>query len=350
MRTLSRWRDRVVVSTVAHPGFRVGLDVAGLALLALLATVAVLVASRTGTEADPFVALLAASVVAAILAAAVGARTHRAVVPLAVALWATWFAYDWGMDTVGGPLSGPFGYRNANGSFLAMAVVSWLLAGVALRRVPFIVLGALPAAALSVFAVRNADGAGAVVLAWVALIGSVGRRAARVAIAVCGVALAGVVVTTIVLGATYDPSTGATGLGAAVADAGITERRLALWHDAWTLMLEEPLGIGHDAFRLESPTALSDRDAFRAHHEFLERGAEIGVAGFVLTVLLFAWMFVRLWNVPRLDGVTALGAAAVAVLGVHACVDYVLHTPHVAVMAAALFGTALVPPREENGS
>jgi O-antigen ligase len=115
-------------------------------------------------------------------------------------------------------------------------------------------------------------------------------------------------------------------------------------------MADEPFGIGHDMFRFESPIALSDQDAFRAHHEFLERGAELGVAGFALMVLLFAWMFVRLWNVPRRDGVTALGAAAVAVLGVHACVDYVLHTPEVVLMGAVLFGTALVPPREEIGS
>ena len=55
----------------------------------------------------------------------------------------------------------------------------------------------------------------------------------------------------------------------------------------------------------------------------------------------------RLYRVPRADGVTALGAAAVAVLGVHGSVDYVLHASR-RVGGAALFGTALVPPREER--
>ena len=70
---------------------------------------------------------------------------------------------------------------------------------------------------------------------------------------------------------------------------------------------------------------------------------ELGVAGAVLTLLLFGWAFVRLWRVPRADGVTALGAAAVAVVGVHGCIDYVLHTPAVLLGAAALLGTALLP-------
>ena len=39
---------------------------------------------------------------------------------------------------------------------LAIIAVSWLMAGVALRRVVFVVLAAFPAAVLSVVAVRNA--------------------------------------------------------------------------------------------------------------------------------------------------------------------------------------------------
>ena len=132
------------------------------------------------------------------------------------------------LDILAGPLKGPFGYRNANGAFLAIIAVSWLMAGVALRRVAFVVLATLPAAVLSVVAVRNATGASAVVLAWVSLIGLVGSRVARVTIVLCGAVLAVVLVLTVALGVTYRPTTGATGLGAVVADTGLTERRLAL--------------------------------------------------------------------------------------------------------------------------
>ena len=348
MQTLSRWRDRAVVSTVAHPGIRVGLDIAGVAIVGLLVLVAMVAGSSTGTDARPFCLLILAAVAMVVLSAALGSRMHRTLLPLALAVWGTWLAYRWRLDLPAGPLKGPFGYRNANGAFLAIIAVSWLMAGVALRRVAFVVLATLPAAVLSVVAVRNATGASAVVLAWVSLIGLVGSRVARVTIVLCGAVLAVVLVLTVALGVTYRPTTGATGLGAVVADTGLTERRLALWHDSWTIMVEHPLGSGIDSFRLLSPTAQADPDAFRAHNEFLERGVEIGVAGFLLMVALFAWMFARLYRVPRADGVTALGAAAVAVLGVHGSVDYVLHTPHVVLVGAALFGTALVPPREER--
>ena len=347
MQTLSRWRDRAVVTTRAYPELRAVLDVVGLALVAALALVAIVVGRRTGTDAGPFLALIGGVVAVVVAAGVIGARTHRAVVPLALAVGASWYAYRWRLDTLGGPLDGPFGYRNASGAFLAVAAVAWLMTGAALRRAVFVVLCALPAAALSVLAVRSAAGAAAVVLAWLALIGLAGRAAAKVAIALCAGALAAVLAATIALGIAYDPARGPTGVGATLADAGLTERRLAVWHDAWEAMVTEPGGAGLDAFRLVSPTARADPDAFQAHQEFLERGVELGVAGAVLTLLLFVWAFLRLWRVPRADGVTALGAAAVAVVGVHGCVDYVLHTPAVLLGAAALLGTALLPRREE---
>jgi O-antigen ligase len=347
VQTLSRWRDRALVTTRAYPGFRAGLDAVGVALVGALALLAAGAGRRTGTDPWPFVALLAAVVGSIVMAAAVGARTHRAIVPLALAVGATWYAYRWRLDAPGGPMDGPFGYRNANGAFLAVAAVAWLMAGAALQRAVAVLLGVLVALALSAFAIRSAEAAAVVGLAFAALaIGLAGPRAARVAVALCGGALAVTLVATVWLGVTYDPATGATGVAARLAEAGLTERRLSLWHDAWEGMLAEPLGSGIDAFRLVSPTARSDADATRAHHEFLERGLELGVVGLAVTVILFGWTFVRLGGVPRPDAVTALGAAAVAVVGIHACTDYVLHTPAVTLHAAALFGAALVPRRE----
>ena len=204
----------------------------------------------------------------------------------------------------------------------------------------------IPAAVLSVAAMRNAFGAAAVVLAWLALIGLIGPRASRVAIVLCGAALAGTLLATIALGVTYDPATGPTGVGAIAADAGLTERRLALWHDAWEAMWADPAGAGVGAFPLVSPTALADPDAVHAHNEFLERGAELGVAGLALTVLLFGWAFVRLGIVKPPDGVQRSRRPRWRWSACTACVDYVLHTPAVLLGAAALFGTGLVPRRE----
>src|SRR6188508_1685067 len=93
VQTLSRWRDRAVVTTQAHPEVRVIADAVGLALAAALALVAIAVGRRTETDALPFVQLVAAVVAVVVAAAVFGARTHRAIVPLAVAAGFTWFAY-----------------------------------------------------------------------------------------------------------------------------------------------------------------------------------------------------------------------------------------------------------------
>jgi O-antigen ligase len=349
MQALSRWRDRAVITTQIHDGLRPGPDVAGLVLLGALALVAVLVSIRTGTDAGSFVALLGAVAGVVVVSAMVGARTHRALVPAVIAIGATWLAWRWRLDLATGPVGGPFGYRNASGAFLATAAVAWLMAGAALRRWPAIVVTVAVALALSAVAVRNADAAAAVGLAFVALaIALVGPRASRVAIAAMAAVFVVSLAATVWLAATYDPAAGPTGLAESLVDVGLTERRFALWHDAWDATTAEPRGNGLGTFALVSPTAHSDRDAFQAHHEFLERGAELGVLGLLLMVAVFGWAFLRLLAVPRPDAVTALGAAAVAVVGIHACVDYVLHTPAVVLIVAALLGTALVPRREEH--
>ena len=192
MQTLSRWRDRAVVTTRAYPELRVVLDVVGLALVAALALVAIAVGRRTGTDAGPFLALIGGVVAVVVAAGVIGARTHRAVVPLALAVGASWYAYRWRLDTLGGPLDGPFGYRNASGAFLAVAAVAWLMTGAALRRAVFIVVCARAGGGAVGLGGAERVGAAAVALAWLALIGLAGRAAAKVAIALCAGALVAV--------------------------------------------------------------------------------------------------------------------------------------------------------------
>jgi len=104
-------------------------------------------------------------------------------------------------------------------------------------------------------------------------------------------------------------------------------------------------GVGPGRFADASPTASRDPDLRWAHNEFLQSGAESGLPGFVLSVLLFLWGFGALWanagHAANEGFATALGAAALATLGAHASVDYVLHFPAVALAGGALVGSAL---------
>jgi O-antigen ligase len=330
---------------MAHPGLRPGWSLLGLAITLGLLTVAWIVQSRTGASSAPVILLVAASAGALIMAAVVG-LAHRAIVPVLVAVTVSWVAYDWRADLTGGPLSGPFGYRNAFGALLLQGALAWLLAGFGFTHPPIRALSAIPAAVLGFLAVRSSAAAAAgLVLVLVALLSLAGRAGARVAVVLCGLATAAVLASTLWLGAVYEPGRPPTEIAARVADAGITERRLALWHDALAIADEHPTGIGHGRFGVTSPTALDDRDSIFAHNEFLEQAAELGWAGMALAVLLLAWAFVRLALVPGADAVTALAAVALAGASIQASVDYVWHFPAVLLSAAALVGTGFVPSR-----
>jgi O-antigen ligase len=107
------------------------------------------------------------------------------------------------------------------------------------------------------------------------------------------------------------------------------------------LTTQRPLvGVGPGRFREESPLAVSDSDAAWAHNGFLQQGAEGGVPALVLAVSIFVWGFVRLLSIPQGRG-ASLAAASLTAVGIHACVDYVLHFPILPMMAAALVGAAV---------
>lgn len=236
-----------------------------------------------------------------------------------------------GGDTLsGGPLSGPFGYANATAAFFVQAAAAALMLA-ALARPPAARWAAACAAAAfaAVPALVRSD-AGLVLAGAVVVAAAVSRRprGASAAAACAGLALAGALAFT-----------GAVAAGAP-GERVFGERRPALWRDAAALIHRSPLlGVGPGRFAEESPVARSDPDARRAHHGFLQQGAESGVPGMGLLLALFAWALAA--GVRRgSGGLGAIAAAAVAALGVHATVDYVLHVPAVALAAAALAGTA----------
>jgi hypothetical protein len=345
----SRSADRFAIWRMTHPGLRPGWFVLGVVLLGSFLAIALTTANRTGASSRPVVAI-AASVAGAAAISALVAAVHRSIIPLTLAVVISWVAYRWSADLAGGPLSGPFGYRNAFGALLFLGAAAWLLGGLALHNRVVTGLSIVPAGVLGSLAVRSSSAAAAgivlvIVAAW---IGWLGSKGARSAVVVSGIATLAVLSLTVWLGASYEPGRPLTGLAASIADLGITERRVALWHDALEITTATPAGIGHGAFGRASPTALGDRDTIYAHNEFLETSAELGVAAAVLMVLLVGWAFVRLAVTRHADVVTAVAAAALGGAAIQASVDYVWHFPAVPLATAALVGTGFVG-RRDNG-
>jgi O-antigen ligase len=315
-------------------------DALGWALVAGFAAVVVGSAGRIA----PVLGILVAATAGLVLGRATADHLSRWVVPLCVCVTAASLVLVSPGVVGGGPLSGPFGYRNATGAFFAQAAIAGAMVAVATRRVPLIAFGIVSALGFGIVAVQASDAA-AVSLGVAFVAGPAVARPgwARPAVLVSAAAFVAILATTVVLGATYRE--GERGGVEGDLRSALTERRVALWHDALVILADHPGGVGSGRFADASPTARSDPDARRAHNEFLQQGAELGWAGLVLTVLLFLWGFARLWVRPAPDAVVALGAAALAALAIHASVDHILHVPAVAIAAAALLGTAQAVPR-----
>jgi O-antigen ligase/polysaccharide polymerase Wzy-like membrane protein len=244
------------------------------------------------------------------------------------------------------PLSGPLEYVNADAALYLQAAIAGLMLATGGRLLILRVIGGVGAAIFGVlpFAIHAAAAAWlVVVLPGIALLlhTVAGAKGARTAVAVCGFLFAASLLTTIGLGAAHSP--GEENILERAAAGAVDDNRLDLWHDAITIMQQHPLtGIGAGRYQVVSPIARQDSDRRWAHNEFLQQGAEGGFVGLAFLSLIFLWGFSRLWTVRSPDAFTALSAASLAALGIHACIDYVIHFPMVSIMAAGLVATGMI--------
>jgi O-antigen ligase len=243
-----------------------------------------------------------------------------------------------------GPLAGPFGYSNMSGAFFAECAIAGLMLALgrtrSLRALGVAAAGAFVGVAIATQS-RTALSSLLVVpvLWWVkSKVGT--RRAVMVGAAIT---LAAIVVS-IGLASTYAPHRNSP--IDKIVNAAISERRIQLAHDGWTLMLDHPLrGVGADRFAAASPVAAQDTDSQWAHNDFLQMGAETGVVGIILLLLLFGWALARLATHSVSRSATVLAAGGVTILAITMCVDHIFKGPGVVTVTAALIGAAVGPPR-----
>ncbi len=316
------------------------LDVAGPALFGIGALWTDRVASAVGGRPGPVTALFFGSALAWSVGRLTGARLPWIVPAILVSAAALFFLIA-PADTVSrGALSGPFAYANAKAAFFVQAEAAALML-VAFSKVPIVRLAGL-ATAVGLAGLSLLSG---VLTATVLSVGVLGAaiaaihpdRARRV-VTVSLVAFLLALVTTLALAAGFSGKA-AGEVTDPLAEQAISGRRLVLWQEALAITREHPgTGVGPGRFLDVSPTARVDVDALWAHHGFLQQAAEGGWVAFGLLVLLFVWAFARLWVAAGWNAGAPIAAAAVGALGVHACMDYVLHFPAVSLAAAALVG------------
>ena len=333
---------RHVVSDVHAATARIGSTTVGVALFVAAAGWAAVAAASAGSSGGPLAALILSAGLTLALCRIVASRWPTLVPAGLVGAAIVLMAADPEATLRSGPLQGPFGYANATAAFLVQATIAALMLVMAGRALVVRVVGAIAAAGFAFVVLITRSWTAAIMLPVVVLISLAVERArgSRAAVAVSGGVFVAILVLTVALGA-LGPGAGEGSIGRAVVRGTITQVRVALWRDALVLMKEEPvLGVGPGRFASESPTASSDEDLRWAHNEFLQTGAETGLLGFALTVSIFLWGFAALWLGPP-GPLAALAAAALALLGIHASVDYVLHFPAVALAGAAVVGTGL---------
>jgi O-antigen ligase len=264
--------------------------------------------------------------------------------PLAVAALVVALGVVLGLLLVAGVLSGaadaaPFGYVNARSAFYVEAAAATVMIALLGRgRAWSIAWGGVGAILALVPLLSSSEAASFVVVLLLLPAAAVALEGRRLALAVglSAVLLVGTLGSTVFVAA----APGGSDVARLVGDV-VGERRVVLWRDALEILAQDPLtGSGPGRFAVESPTARSDRDARWAHHGFLQQGAETGVVGLALLVLVFVWGFWRLASVPP-SGRAVMGAFVLGAVGILACSDYVFHFPLVTGVAAALVGAAV---------
>ena len=269
----------------------------------------------------------------------------RWLAPLVVVAASIFVAVD-AISSTGPPAERVLAYSNARGQLLVQGFAAAAMLGVMTRRRAVWLAAGVLAVVIAGLTFRTGSLAAdaLLVLPIAGVVIGTTHRHSRPFLLALGILLCVTFASTVALGAL---NRGSDEGANALIDATLSGRRTALWHDALVLIVEHPLlGVGPQRFRLESPTARSDQDAVWAHNGYLQQGAETGVVGGALLLLTFLWAILRASR-PHPDAAGLVGASAVCALGIHACVDYMLHFAALPIAAAALLGSAVTPPATE---
>lgn len=327
-------------------------DAAGLGLALALAAWTVASAFVTGADrldAWLVVALIALTAGGFAVGRTIGVRS-AVLVPAAVALAVLVATLSAWPVAGGGFQPGVLGYSNASAELAVQGFAAALTVVAIARRSVLSAVAGLVALVLAAATLLGDSVAAQVLLLLpaAALVAAFARVGGRWIVGGLALLVLGALVVTIALGVTGEGSDRDRATNPLI-ESTLSGRRTALWHDALVLMKGNPVfGVGPGRFEQESPTARSDRDARWAHHAFLQMGAETGIPGLLLLAGLFAWGFARLGLLGAPDAPAIVAAGALAALGIHACVDYVLHFPALPLAAAALFG-AVAPRTTDPG-
>ncbi|CCG01347.1 O-antigen ligase family protein [Blastococcus saxobsidens] len=318
-------------------------DMVGAGLLLLVAGAALVSAEVTGAG-NPW------PVVATLIGAGVAYAAGRVLVPVlrpVVAVVLCGVVAVLLLDPAalsGGPLVPPLGYANANAAlYVQVAALTGLAALTAGDdRPPGLTV--LPVGGL--VAVTGLTGSlaglttGAVVLVVFLALLAGWRPGRRRWLLGCLATVLAAHLTVLALGATYRPDDAPTAQVAAA--SALSERRLALWHDAVSLTADHPFtGVSPGEFPRASPMARLDPDTRQAHSATLQTAAETGWLGGAALLCLLLWAVSRpLLGAGRPGATAVVGATSATALAVHAAVDYVLAFPLVLTTAALVLGAA----------
>jgi O-antigen ligase len=321
---------------------RARLDLIGVAVLGLSILWISIAAADRSARIMPNVLLLLALAGAYVVGRAAGVP-HAVTLP---AMAACAIALLLALGSSGyGTVAPPLGYGNANGALGVQGIAAAVMAAVSSRH-PTTRRGLYAVAALLLIETGltrslAATLTGVVVLGTGLIAPAVrGRRllTASGILLICS----GVVVTTLI-GARYQPHQ-RTPVSVAVAQDVLSSRRVQLWHDAVTMVSDDPVrGVGPGRFSVESPTARADPDARWAHSAALQQAAEQGLPGALLLAAVVGWAFAGLIRSPRPDPVIACALAGLIAFAVQASVDYIAYFPTIPAVLALLLGVATAP-------
>ena len=316
-------------------------DLVGLALVAA-AGLWTLVAATSGGDPWPTTGMFVL-----VAAAYAFGRTVTPAAPFLVPALVVTVAIVLGLLTLAGALPEgadalPLGYVNARSAFFVVAAAAPVMLALLVRgRGGRIALLGLAAVLAFVPIFSRSEAASFVIVLLLPSAAAIALERRRLAFAV-GLSAVLLMAT---LAATSLVAAGPGSEPARLVGEVVGKRRVALWHDGLDLMVQEPLtGVGPGRFAAEGATAQTDFDARWAHHGFLQQGAETGLVGLGLLVVLFLWGFWRLASVPP-TGMAVMGAFVLGGLGILACSDYVFHFPLVTGTTAALVGSAVASSR-----
>ncbi len=110
---------------------------------------------------------------------------------------------------------------------------------------------------------------------------------------------------------------------------GSNKERIAIWQEAFPILIKHPLGVGIGLYPLEIDSSATYRTPIYTHNVYLDIAVELGIFATLAFILLLITTIGKFYELSKNNSFYTAGIASIFIFSIHSMVENPLYSVHV---------------------